>query len=124
MSSAWARALLVLAGLGAGLGLALRATLTGTDCGPAVEWILNDTESAILLYQAKHKGELPPDLEAARPYLRDQRLPRDDWGTPLIYQPTPDGSGYLLMSLGEDRQPGGDGLAADWVRWRGLGLGG
>lgn len=46
------------------------------------------------------------------PYL-DKAVAPDPWGHPYVYQTTPDGTGYKLMSLGSDGQEGGEGDAAD-----------
>lgn len=43
------------------------------------------------------------------PYLK--QVPKDKWGTPFVYER--DGGSFFLMSLGEDRREGGDGLAKD-----------
>ena len=49
------------------------------------------------------------------PYL-PKKLPSDPWGNPYLYSsPGPEGQAFLLMSLGKDGQPGGDGNAADVV---------
>ena len=41
-----------------------------------------------------------------------KKLPKDPWGTELIYA-CPDGSHYTLKSLGRDKKEGGEGLDAD-----------
>lgn len=47
------------------------------------------------------------------PYLR-RGVPTDPWGAPYQYEsPAPTSAGYLLRSLGRDRQVGGTGEAAD-----------
>lgn len=47
------------------------------------------------------------------PYL-DDLLPQDPWGTPYQYAvPGANGQPFALYSLGSDRQPGGEGDAAD-----------
>ncbi len=43
------------------------------------------------------------------PYLR--KLPRDPWGTELVYES--DGASYTLTSLGKDKRDGGEGANAD-----------
>jgi general secretion pathway protein G len=43
------------------------------------------------------------------PYMKE--VPRDKWGSPFVYER--DGSNFFLMSLGEDRREGGEGLAKD-----------
>jgi general secretion pathway protein G len=46
-----------------------------------------------------------------------ETLPRDPWGNDYVYlSPGRDGSGYELVSLGADGQPGGDGTNADIAR--------
>jgi len=53
------------------------------------------------------------------PYLRKQP-PLDPWGHAYIYTaPGPQsGTGYDLLSLGADGQPGGDGENADIASWK------
>lgn len=47
------------------------------------------------------------------PYLQKQ-VPMDPWGQPYVYRsPGQDGGDFDLLSTGKDRQPGGDGDAAD-----------
>ena len=49
------------------------------------------------------------------PYL-PKKLPSDPWGNAYLYSsPGPEGQAFLLLSLGKDGQPGGDGNAADVV---------
>lgn len=43
------------------------------------------------------------------PYLKD--VPKDKWGSAFVYER--DGADFFLMSLGEDRREGGEGLAKD-----------
>lgn len=48
------------------------------------------------------------------PYLDEDVLPLDPWGTPYQYAPDSTSSrGYVLYSLGADGKPGGEGLDAD-----------
>jgi len=57
-------------------------------------------------------------LEAIRPYL-DKEIPLDPWGNPYIYRfPGEHGSGPDILCFGSDRQPGGEGSAADIVSWQ------
>jgi general secretion pathway protein G len=52
------------------------------------------------------------------PYL-EQEIPKDPWGSDYVYKyPGDHGDGPDLVSLGRDRQPGGDGLDADIVSWK------
>jgi len=52
------------------------------------------------------------------PYLR-KAVPVDPWGTPFIYLSPGEVNprGYDLLSLGADREPGGEGEDADLVSW-------
>ncbi len=51
------------------------------------------------------------------PYL-PQDIPMDPWGTPYLYKfPGDHGDEPDVISLGSDKQPGGDGTAADIVSW-------
>lgn len=53
------------------------------------------------------------------PYLRKE-VPRDPWGRAYVYKSPGDHdvSGFDLLSLGRDGQPGGDGEDADVVSWK------
>ncbi len=53
------------------------------------------------------------------PYLR-KNVPLDPWGNAYVYRsPGPEsGTGYDLLSLGADGQPGGDGEGADITSWK------
>lgn len=68
-------------------------------------------EEALIVYAAKHKGQFPERLEDARKYMPDGEVPVDAWGNPYFYvrADTP----YLLVSLGADGKPGGEGEDAD-----------
>jgi len=52
------------------------------------------------------------------PYLR-KAVPMDPWGTPFIYLSPGEMNprNYDLLSLGSDREPGGEGEDADIVSW-------
>jgi len=52
------------------------------------------------------------------PYLR-KAVPVDPWGTPFIYLSPGEVNprGYDRLSLGADREPGGEGEDADLVSW-------
>ena len=57
-------------------------------------------------------------LEAIRPYL-DKEIPLDPWGNPYVYRfPGEHGFGPEILCFGSDRQPGGEGAAADIVSWQ------
>ena len=47
------------------------------------------------------------------PYVRSGRNLVDPWGRPYVYQPTGPNTPPLVVSLGADGEPGGDGAAAD-----------
>ena len=54
----------------------------------------------------------------AGPYM-DQEIPKDPWGHDYVYRfPSEHGDGPDVVSLGQDGQPGGDGLNADIVSWK------
>ncbi len=43
-----------------------------------------------------------------------KKLPNDPWGRPYVYQsPGPDGQAFLVLTLGADGQPGGEGENTD-----------
>ncbi len=86
-------------------------------------------KSGLLTYKMDI-GELPttdqglealvkaPSGEAAQywrgPYL-DEQVPLDPWRTPYRYERRADNDrGYVLYSLGADKEPGGDGNDADF----------
>jgi general secretion pathway protein G len=68
-------------------------------------------EESLVVYAAKHKGVFPASLEDARKYMPDGVVPTDAWGNPYLYMraDTP----YLIVSLGADGKPGGEGEDAD-----------
>jgi general secretion pathway protein G len=52
------------------------------------------------------------------PYM-DKEIPKDPWGTDYIYKfPGDHGDLPDIISLGQDKQPGGEGFAADIVSWK------
>ena len=52
------------------------------------------------------------------PYM-DKEIPKDPWGTEYVYRfPGEHGDGPDLISLGRDKQAGGEGLDADIVSWK------
>ena len=52
------------------------------------------------------------------PYLQKE-VPKDPWGTEYVYRfPGEHGDTPDIISLGQDRQPGGEGFAADIVSWK------
>tara|TARA_B100001057_G_C22613657_1_gene857588 strand:- start:162 stop:560 length:399 start_codon:yes stop_codon:yes gene_type:complete len=69
-------------------------------------------------------GEYPKDLKQLResslsgwdgPYL-PKKIPSDPWGNGYVYQlSNPDGSPFLLLSMGKDGELGGEDEAADVV---------
>lgn len=99
------------------LGGLLGACLGGTGhpietCRIKMRQLQGDLE----IYAVKHKGQYPATLdEVARQPV--DRL--DVWGTPFVYSVRPDGRGYVLLSLGADRRPEGEGEGADLVDWGG-----
>ena len=61
----------------------------------------------------------PRPLSWRGPYLRKE-VPLDPWGRPYVYKSPGEQNptGYDLVSLGADGQPGGEGEAADVVSWK------
>lgn len=91
------------------LGAALDGYRLDTGGYPAT------TEGLGALWQAPNQ-----DKRAWKgPYLRKE-VPLDPWGRPYIYKSPGDQNptGYDLISLGADGQPGGAGEAADIVSWK------
>ena len=55
-----------------------------------------------------------PEVYPAEGYLSSLRLPRDPWGSEFVYiVPGREGLPYEIVSYGADREPGGEGDAAD-----------
>ncbi len=50
------------------------------------------------------------------PYLAKD-VPLDPWGDPYVYKSPGEHGEYDLVSWGKDKQPGGEGEAADIVNW-------
>ena len=68
----------------------------------------------VLTVDALVKSPVDPTITNYRPggYLRS--VPIDPWNNPYLYQsPGPDGSEYLITSLGRDGKPGGENYDAD-----------
>lgn len=76
------------------------------------------TEQGLAALNEKPAQE-PLPLNWRGPYLR-KAIPVDPWGRPYIYrnpgQSNP--SGYDLLTLGRDGQPGGNDEDADLTSWR------
>lgn len=68
-------------------------------------------EESLFVYAAKHKGQFPPTLADAQKYMPDGEVPVDMWGNPFLYLRTD--TPYLIVSLGADGKPGGEGQDAD-----------
>ncbi|HUB82503.1 MAG TPA: type II secretion system major pseudopilin GspG [Bryobacteraceae bacterium] len=52
------------------------------------------------------------------PYI-EKDIPKDPWGTDYVYRfPGDHGDGPDICSLGQDKQPGGEGFAADICSWK------
>ena len=52
------------------------------------------------------------------PYI-EKEIPKDPWGTDYVYHfPGEHGDSPDLCSLGQDKQPGGEGFAADICNWK------
>lgn len=88
---------------------------------------INMLETALSTYYAEGGGlptgsqglevlvtNINNDPSWAGPYLSEETIPLDPWGTPYQYTPpTQPGSAGTIFSLGADKQPGGSGLDAD-----------
>ena len=71
------------------------------DGETALQWLVRAPEDASV--KAVWKG----------PYL-DGLIPRDAWNNPYqIVAPGPEGQPFVVMSMGADGRPGGEGLNAD-----------
>jgi general secretion pathway protein G len=51
------------------------------------------------------------------PYIREAQL-KDPWGTDLVYRLPGQNGDFDIVSLGRDKQPGGDGNNADIGSWQ------
>ncbi|MBX3725772.1 MAG: type II secretion system major pseudopilin GspG [Xanthomonadales bacterium] len=51
------------------------------------------------------------------PYIREAQL-KDPWGTDLVYRLPGQHGDFDIVSLGRDKQPGGDGNNADIGSWQ------
>ena len=81
---------------------------------------MHSVEQGLVLYAARNKGQHPERLEDAAKYYTYETVPTDAWGRPFLYLRQPAETGlheYVLVSLGEDGLPGGEGVAADLVIW-------
>jgi len=63
------------------------------------------------------KPELPPEPRNWNKSGYIERLPNDPWGNPYQYQQPGEKLEFDLWSFGSDRQPGGEGAAADIGNW-------
>ncbi len=83
---------------------------------------MNTIEGDLALYAAKRKGRYPKaaeGLEAAAQYFPDGKVPVDAWGNEFLYVVSAEGP--LLISLGGDGAPGGEGADGDLIRRIGRG---
>jgi len=63
---------------------------------------------------------LPNGIDGAEMYNPEgyvKSLPKDPWGQNYVYRFPGENGVYDLMSYGSDRQPGGEGMAADITNW-------
>ena len=76
------------------------------------------TEQGLLALNEKPTRE-PLALNWRGPYLR-KAIPTDPWGRPYVYRSPGESnpSGYDLLTLGRDGQPGGNDEDADITSWR------
>lgn len=77
----------------------------------AVRHQIQKPEEAVAFYAAKHRGKHPARLVEARKHMPDGQAPLNLWGNPFIYNR--EEAGYLIMSLGADGKPGGEGEDPD-----------
>jgi len=75
------------------------------------------TQQGLAALAKRPDGAPVPTNYASEGYL--PQVPMDPWGRPYSYKnPGAGGSGFDLMSLGKDGQPGGEGLDADLTERR------
>ena len=118
------KVVLVVLGILLALGAAVIALVLGvvySGVSTAVEKAKVDTtkntmhgvEGGLRLYFARHE-KLPDDRQGLQAVVSEKflpELPKDAWARPIAYRT--DGQGFVLMSLGSDGAPGGEGSAAD-----------
>jgi general secretion pathway protein G len=69
-------------------------------------------EQGLAALSVKPSGAPVPANYAPEGYL--EQVPADPWGRPYQFRaPAADGTGFELVSLGKDGQPGGEGVDAD-----------
>lgn len=86
-------------------------------CDASLDLSLQELDGALAIYAAKNKGNWPEHLEDASVYLKNGEV-TDPWGNAFVYAraPSADGpSGYVIVSLGPDGEPG---TKDDTVHWR------
>ncbi len=77
---------------------------------------LRAIEHSVQNHALQNAGALPATLaEAGAADGEDGDAALDFWGHPIRYEPSADGAGFTLTSLGADSAPGGEGPAADLV---------
>lgn len=88
-----------------------------SGCGYVAGANLRAYADAVNEYAIDHAYTLPPNLQTLHDedYLHGARVAKDPYGSPYAYRVFDDGRSYLLASLGNDGQFGGDGDAADSV---------
>jgi len=74
-------------------------------------------DTALTAYKMKF-GDLPDSLDqlvkppGGKPIMNAKAIPVDSWGTTFLYLRL-DAKAYLILSLGADGAPGGEGVDAD-----------
>ncbi len=74
-------------------------------------------DTALTAYKIKF-GDLPDSLDwlvkspSGKPIMNAKTVPLDPWGTPFLYL-TLGTPAYVIVSLGADSEPGGEGRDAD-----------
>ncbi len=74
-------------------------------------------DTALTAYKMKF-GDLPDSLDqlvkplGGKPIMNAKAIPVDPWGTPFLYLRL-DTKAYVILSLGADGAPGGEGVDAD-----------
>jgi general secretion pathway protein G len=126
MKSGWKVVLVVLAILFA-LGAALAAVILGTVASGVSAGMdkakvdttrnsMQSVEGALRLYFARFE-KFPDERQGLQAVVSAkflEEIPKDAWGQPIAYRP--EGTGFVLRSLGSDGAPGGEGSAADLER--------
>lgn len=99
------------------IGIAFNRPHTGQGNISAAKAQIKQFGTALTAYKMKF-GDLPDSLDqlvkplGGKPIMNAKAIPVDPWGTPFLYLRL-DTKAYLILSLGANGAPGGEGVDAD-----------